>query len=280
MNAAHIVCPICRPQKEARRRFTSRGHNIFACLDCGHGFAPDALRTDFVYDATYYRRSEDHYGYPDYLAEEAGMRATARRRLARLSTASSRFESVLEIGCAHGFFLDEARHLGFRVEGHDVSMAAVEWGRNALNLPLHEGNIESPNWQVFWPPFSIIALWDTLEHLKNPVDALQKLAGVLAPGGIVAATTGDFGSAVARIRGPRWRLIKPPEHLHYFTRTSLRSAFAAAGLAVETMHAERQHVSIGYVLHRLGLPRGLTRLCQGPAISVGIGDVVFAVARG
>ncbi|MCX5770246.1 MAG: hypothetical protein NTZ09_08245, partial [Candidatus Hydrogenedentes bacterium] len=39
----------------------------------------------------------------------------------------------------------------------------------------------------------------------------------------------DIGSITARIRGPRWRLIHPPTHIHYFTRKSIATLLDRLG---------------------------------------------------
>ena len=52
------------------------------------------------------------------------------------------------------------------------------------------------------------------------------------PGGIIAITTGDFASLYARLSGPHWRLMTPPQHLWYFTPESLRRMSRSLGLTV------------------------------------------------
>ena len=41
-------------------------------------------------------------------------------------------------------------------------------------------------------------------------------------GGLLALTTGDIESFNARIRKEKWRFLKPPEHLHYFSSRALK----------------------------------------------------------
>ena len=64
-------------------------------------------------------------------------------------------------------------------------------------------------------------MWDTLEHLREPQLYIKKFSEALSKGGILAMTTGDIGSFLARFRKESWRLIHPPTHIHYFNRSSL-----------------------------------------------------------
>ena len=61
---------------------------------------------------------------------------------------------------------------------------------------------------------------------------LARVAELSKPGAWLYLTTGDIGSAVARVRGRRWRLIHPPSHLHYFDRRTLARLLGRLGFDV------------------------------------------------
>ena len=61
----------------------------------------------------------------------------------------------------------------------------------------------------------------------------EKAYEVLKPGGRLFLTTGDIGSWVARIQGPRWRLIHPPTHLHYFSKATITRLLTGLGFSVQ-----------------------------------------------
>ena len=81
-------------------------------------------------------------------------------------------------------------------------------------------------------PIDVVCLWDPIEHLERPHAYVEELARILPPGGIVALTTGDIGSVVARLRGVKWRQIHPPTHLHYFSRLTLTKLLQLRGFRV------------------------------------------------
>ena len=49
---------------------------------------------------------------------------------------------------------------------------------------------------------------------------------------MLALTTGDIGSPLARWRKGKWRQIHPPSHLHYFSKNTLRLLLSKHGLDV------------------------------------------------
>jgi ubiquinone/menaquinone biosynthesis C-methylase UbiE len=99
--------------------------------------------------------------------------------------------------------------------------------------------------------FDVISLWDVLEHLSDPHAAVGEIARLLRPGGRLVLTTGDVGSAVARLSGGSWHLYTLPEHLFFYTRESLRRLLAAHSLQVESMRAEASYYTLGYLAERL-----------------------------
>src|SRR5207249_258065 len=164
--------------------------------------------------------------------------------------------SLLEIGYAYGFFLDEARRRFARVVGVDISQDAALKGRERSMLETHAGDFLRMS---FAPAsFDVVCLWDTVEHLEFPYEYLIKARSLLTAGGHVFMTTGDLGSWNARLRGARWRQIHPPTHLHYFSRKTLEALLVRVGfevLGVETAaYYHSVHNVLGTLIVRGGRP--------------------------
>lgn len=197
---------------------------LVQCRQCTHVWAP----LDFsykqqidLYDETYFKGAE----YADYEAEASALRRNFRSRVEELANLLPEGARLFEIGAAYGFFLQEARSR-FYVAGCDISEHAAAYARQKFGLTVQAGDylaIQTP------APLDAVCAWDVIEHLPHPDLFLKKAADDLKPGGICALTTGDIGSITARIRGPRWRLIHPPTHIHYFTRKSIAALLARLG---------------------------------------------------
>lgn len=110
---------------------------------------------------------------------------------------------VLDVGIGCGAFI-EARNRRMeawrnRTVGYDVNPRGIDWlKRRSLWMDWNEQeNIEA------------ITLWDVLEHLPDPHELLDKVAG------FAFVTIPIFESADHALRSRHW---KPGEHLFYFTR--------------------------------------------------------------
>jgi SAM-dependent methyltransferase len=201
------------------------GQSIVRCPGCGLISYDAAVAPAELYGKDYFAGGE----YLDYLGDRRIIQRNFAGRIRELRRLAPRGR-LLEIGSAYGFFLDLARR-HWRVKGFDISAEAVAHTRDVLRLEAFEAGdfLDLPD---ELERYDVICLWDTIEHLPRPVRHIEKAARWLKPGGILAMTTGDAGSALARLRGERWRQIHPPTHLYYFSTATLSEAVARAGLEV------------------------------------------------
>jgi len=279
-----VSCRVCGVA-EPRHKLDKGGVAILECPDCGLAWwEPDPHhRADDVYDAAYFSGAGASRGYDDYEGLEHSLRASFRRRIARIPRERPRAR-LLDVGAAYGFAVSEAAAAGWRAAGIEVSTAAARIaGRTApgrvvagdgLRMPFRDGCVDA------------ITLWDVLEHLSDPHAAVGEIARLLRPGGRLVLTTGDVGSAVARMSGARWHLYTLPEHLFFYTRESLRRLLAAHRLEVESMRADASYYTLGYLAERLrktllGGKTGASTRWPGANLKVPMNlyDIVTVTAR-
>lgn len=222
-------CPVCNAAAS-----TAIYARLDRCAACTHVWADveldwEALRR--IYSPAYFQGEE----YGEYLADRRVIEknfAARLRTLQRFLTPAHR--RLFEIGCAYGLFLNAARPLFESVEGIDISAEAVAHATGELGLAAQSGDFLAADLGA--RRFDVVCLWDTIEHLANPRAYLARAAEHLEPGGLVAFTTGDIGSLVARVQRGRWRLIHPPSHLQYFTTASATRLVEECGFRV--VHVE------------------------------------------
>ena len=137
-----------------------------------------------LYDRGYFHGDE----YLDYVAEEESLRLNFNARLRTLQhvVPNLRERDIFEIGCAYGFFLDEARHFAKSVAGIDISEDAIAYGRSRFGLDVQRGDYLSRDQAR---KYGVIAMWDTVEHLQRPDLFIAKAKDDLQPGGVLALTT-------------------------------------------------------------------------------------------
>lgn len=203
---------------------------LLRCSACDFQTADITLSADelaSLYSARYFAGEE----YKDYVAERSLLEKHFRIRLKKLLEyiPDPGCKRMLEIGSAYGFFLAVAQEHFAAAEGIDISRDAVAYAANTLGLPVQVGDFLDYR---FPANVDVVCLWDTIEHLQSPHLYLEKAARHMNPGGIIALTTGDIGSLVARWRGARWRQIHPPTHLHYFSKATLTRLLTNCGLRI------------------------------------------------
>jgi SAM-dependent methyltransferase len=238
-----------------------------------------------LYGEDYFRGRE----YIDYAADKPAVQKTLAGHWQRVRQHVAPGGRLLEIGCAHGFFLELIAREFPQSVGVDISPEAVAHAQRT-GLDARAGNLlEMPR----DGPFDAVCLWDTIEHLARPRACLERATGELRPGGHLFLTTGDFGSRLARWQGLKWRQIHPPTHLFYFTRPSLKALCRHLGLQVVAFHTVTVHRRVRSALEALArfhpttasgrFARLLLVICPrvllDQSVPLNLGDTMLLVAR-
>jgi SAM-dependent methyltransferase len=238
-----MKCPLCL-HETANPVFTVSGYPIEKCASCGLirvERIPDPEVLDKLYSDAYYRGSADSQGYYDYAAERRALSMSFRKRLEALNshTAGGR---LLDVGCAMGFLLDQARTMGWEPWGVDRSEYGILWGREHLGLKnLYIGAVDEVGFEH--GSFDAVTVIDVLEHATDPVSLMRSIAALLKPGGVILIDTWDAGSNTARLLGRRWPIYAPPDHLFYFDRQTVRLLLENAGFQIRSISRMGRYMS-------------------------------------
>lgn len=276
-------CIACGSETAHRLVFRKHGCSVLRCGQCGLGHAETG---DFDPEAYYTRDYFDgghSDGYADYTGSEPVLRREFARLVARLRLLHPNGGRLLEIGCAYGFFLREAR-LHFEAHGIEISRDAVDACHAAGLSTVRRGTATAAEIAPL-APLDAIVLLDVIEHLQSPLATLEPCARALAPGGTLTLTTGDFGSLLARLAGRSWRLMTPPQHLWFFTTGSVQRIAARLGLEVVEIVHPWKVVPLSLALYQatralgLGRPRAPTGLASRLGVPVNLFDAMRVVMR-
>lgn len=194
---------------------------LVQCNRCGLRWGtprPDPRSLPQLYDQNYFNSTQAKIlGYTNYENE----------RHLRIRTFESRFKDIemykpsgtcLDVGCAFGFSMEAARKRGWYTYGTDMSAYAYKillktgfegTHGDFLSLDLNK-------------TFDVVTAWDVIEHCVSPGLFMSRVYSCLKEKGILALTTPDCGSLVARLSGKRWFEYKWPEHLFYLSRQTLQ----------------------------------------------------------
>jgi SAM-dependent methyltransferase len=268
-----LACPACGTRTSHRFLYAKNRCDIFQCAACGLGRAQAPAFDPAAYYTQGYFSGDHADGYPDYLGAEPVL----RREFARTVAFIRRYRGagkLLEVGCAYGFFLQEAKRY-FTVRGIELADDAAAYCRRQGHAG-ETGSAETIG-RTGDGPFEAIVLLDVIEHLPDPPAAMAALARALAPGGVILLTTGDFASLAARAFGSAWRLMTPPQHLWFFTPCSMEHLAAGAGLEIASLDHPGKIVPLSLVAYHLGRMAGVrVRL---PAGRIGLPINLFDAMR-
>ena len=293
--AHDVSCNVCGALVPARAApvFVKDGFEVVRCPRCRLLFRrelPDAAGVAAIYSDAYFRRPEDDtsgQGYDDYLLEEELHRLNARARVRALRRHVAT-GSLFDVGAAAGFFMDEARRVGWDVHGADVSGTMSAYGRDVLGLDVRTATFDAA---AVAGPFDCVTMWDYIEHATDPLGDLRHAHDVLRPGGVLALSTGDERSLVARASGSRWHLLTPRHHNYFFAAGNLRLACERAGFEVLSARHHGNRYSLRYLTYKLRSMLPQSRLVRRVgdafaesragrlAVPVNLGDIVTVVAR-
>jgi SAM-dependent methyltransferase len=251
------ACPACG-SSAARGLFTSHdGYPYNDCEDCGCWYVPRNI------DPSLYERFFRHCPEAMTLAEAGfAKRASDENLTADLARIGAYLDLLLpqlpdgylrylDIGAGTGSSLVAAREKGLDALGVEAAPQsfAVAGRRNVRILDAKDGLPEGP--------FGLISLWETLEHLDDPLAVLQAGRSALAPGGLVAITIPNLDSPLTRIMRGDCSFVgggsDGPGHVNLFGPEQLRRLFDRAGLSL--IHLDGRFGSnyfelAGYVLGR------------------------------
>lgn len=249
-----VPCNQCGSQ-DVHPFLPSNGLGLVQCANCRLVFVgsrPEASDLYALYDESYFHNDESGIvGYSHYLKDEANIRKTFARRLRRLEQFVQPGK-LLDVGCAAGFFLDEAHKHGWQVQGVDVSNFVVQYARERFGYDVRQGSLLDQDYPT--GDYDLVTLWDVIEHVPDPKAYIAEIATLLKPGGILSLATPDIESIPARLTGTRWVGYKlSEEHVYYFSQQTLSRLLESAGFEIVRVQHVGKYVTLRLFLDRLSM---------------------------
>ena len=283
-----ISCRICGGP--AGHWYTTASRPTFRCAACGHIEVPAGLAR--LADGRSIYEAEDAVfvkdGNADYYLDDTN--AQAGRRKAAFVRRYCRAGTLIDVGASYGHFL-AAIGKDFDAQGFEVSPDAVAYAVRQFGVRNLVGSVYE------WPasmaePVDVITSWDVIEHLEDPVGAIQIMRAHLKPGGLLFLSTPDAGSLVARLMGTRWHYLDPVQHINLFSRANLIRVLKDENFTIEGARSIGRDYRVSYVLNHLqylyrgrwpAAIAGVVQRVAGPVagrqIPIKLGDVMGVVAR-
>ncbi|MFH1562155.1 MAG: class I SAM-dependent methyltransferase [Nitrospirota bacterium] len=227
------------------------GYKILQCQNCELVFIDTILDDEEFYSKDFFVGGDQlTASYTDYVQDREILKPELKRRLTRIKefVRGGSGGRLLDVGCALGFFLDEARN-DFDTYGVEISKFAAEYSSEKLGLQVTTGRFLDIEFES--ESFDCITFWDVIEHLPDPTLNLKKAYNLLKPNGLLVLSTGDIGSFVAKLMGKHWHLLLPPQHIYYFSQETIKKILEKTGFEVVKIKYWGKSMTLTHFFRRL-----------------------------
>lgn len=250
------ICPILNRQvKTVSTSYRRDTWEIVRCRETGFVFLAnppqyEQLEEQFAWEKTYQaelqhrRETEPVIAAASEVAKAVKFSISPKRnRMADLAVRTMRDYpadslKLLDIGCGAGGLMVELHRrfaeLGKRVFpfGIEVSEELSRVSRNEV-APLGGDVIKkyaiAGCEQLVGHKFDLVVMSCFLEHEAQPLSLLRNVFQILADRGNIVIKVPNFASWNRHVRGNRWCGFRYPDHVNYFTPTTLKRLGAEAG---------------------------------------------------
>jgi 2-polyprenyl-3-methyl-5-hydroxy-6-metoxy-1,4-benzoquinol methylase len=240
------TCPLCSGTRSQVLRCITVAHatvggmyRLQRCRDC-----------DLVHLAP---RLEDGtlatlYGEEFYFPEDSaftgiadGVKALIQDARRHVVEKRARGARLLDVGSGDGAFVHHMASHGWDATGLDFSPAASELAaRRGLRGRYLMGSLADHDLPL--RSFDAVTMWQVLEHIGEPVEALGRVHALLRPGGTLVASVPNIEGLSSALTQERWWGLDVPRHLVHYAPATLRRVVAEAGLHV----VDVRHFSLQY----------------------------------
>ena len=244
-----IPCPLCS-EAGIRRRIVDTVWDapesaVYQCSACEIVFvypimSPEEEKAFYEAEFARYMKQRGAPGETRPQEHFAKNQAEAKRRLINLKPYLRSGMHVLEIGSSTGFLLAA-------IEPHVASVTGIEPGQLYREYANRQGlKTYADLSEVAEHCFDLILAYYVIEHLRNPVEHLNQLHGMLNPGGYLAIEVPNVEDALVRFYqlDSFDRFYWQKAHYFNYSHRTLAMVLGRAGFeAMEMIPEQRYDIS-------------------------------------
>jgi 2-polyprenyl-3-methyl-5-hydroxy-6-metoxy-1,4-benzoquinol methylase len=220
--------------------FSKKSWNIVKCPYCGFVYVnprySDSAAKD-IYDCGNWFDvfNYDSDGRKDYSQNELASIQRAEKDISNLEIYKGEGK-ILDIGCGLGYFLDAAKKQGWEEHGIDPSSYGIGICKSKGHDRLWRGTLGAIPLES--EHFDVVTAFDVYEHVSDPINFLDEVYRILKVSGIFIVAVPNVQSLAAKLQGSSWSQFILPEHLNYFSSTTLITILNNNGFDVINYYSE------------------------------------------
>ena len=233
-------CPLCQANAPGQPQLTGRDwtwrkrgdFNICPCGDCGLMYtsprpSPETMR--YYYEDCY--SGENAQKMRSFMLESPLSRMISAYRVATIEKVKplKPGDRVLDVGASYGAFIEYARtRRDIEAYAIDLDPGSIENFVNREDIDVRCGDLLDGHYPA--GHFDVVTLFETLEHVYEPIEVLREVRRVLKPGGVVSLEVPSWDGLTRMVFGAYWLPLLLPTHLQHFSRRHLADCAKRAGL--------------------------------------------------
>ena len=225
---------------------------IVKCNHCGLVYVNPRVKNEIVVNA--YSDAVDEL----YVSQAEGRQKTFNNGLKLVEKYVPQRGTILDVGCAAGFFLNVAKKAGWQTYGIEPSKWMSDWGNKKFNVNIKNGTLKDAKLQDEF--FDVVTMWDVLEHTSDPMGELAEVNRILKKDGILIINFPNVASKLARVAGGKWWFFLSV-HLYHFSPRSMSMMLAKNDFEVIKFSRHYQTLSLEHLVKMVGLySKGVSKL--------------------
>lgn len=232
-------CPVCGSYKNRiKERFLDK--TFYECNSCSVIYMiyhkPNKDYNGEYFNAEY----KEQYG-KTYLEDFDHIKNVGKSRLKYIFRKLNPGDTILDIGCAFGPFLDACKDAGLSPFGIDPSREGVNYVNSKLKIPAVntlfplESAIEMPS------PFDSVTMWYVIEHFCDLGTVLEEINKLLKKGGVFAFSTPNVAGISGKRSIKKFYRNNPTDHFTLLSPKSARKVLKKYGFKVYKINVTGHH---------------------------------------
>ena len=223
------ACPLCASVRFFAlyeiNRF-EQAFSVWRCGSCGFIFMNPPFSDGYInslYGQNYYEGTAG-YSYIDERRAQKYARYVWDKRIEKLHgyVPDGNF---LDVGASFGGFMESAARF-YTPYGIELSPYSGKEAAGLFKGSVHIGDFRTHPFENDF--FSVITMIELLEHLKDPLWALEESCRLLKKGGVLAVQTANMDGLQAKMKKDSYSYFLPG-HLSYFSKKNLTDALLGSG---------------------------------------------------
>ena len=156
-------------------------------------------------------------------------------------------KTVLEFGCATGYFSQMLSAKGCTITGVEINANAAKLAEQYCTKVIVADLDFTPLDEILsGQTFDVAVFGDVLEHLRDPWNILKNLKNYLNPGGFIVASIPNIAHGAVRLSLLQGNFnyqqygILDNTHIRFFTKVTIDDMFEKSGYFLDMLRRNRQ----------------------------------------